>query len=285
MAGSKEVAEKKNTEVGESFDYGEYAHEGFEGTTIADLSIPFIKIMQSNSPEVEDELIEGVKPGDLVNSVSKEILKQPIIIQPVFKEASIVEWIPRNKGGGVADRHDLDSEVFLNAIKKNGGSRIPPKDADGKRIQFKSEAGNDLVETFYMYCLILDETGKEVEGFCVLAFASTNIKVYKNWLTSMYSLKGAPPIYANRCKLSSEKQKNNDGTFYIYSIGSMAANYRESLIHPSKEKELLEEGRNFAKMIDDGLARADHDSMKGDGVSDPQTSGKKSGDDDEEIPF
>lgn len=278
MAGKTDVATAKNTEVGETFDYGEYAHEGFEDTTISDLSIPFIKIMQSNSPEVEDELIEGVKAGDLVNSVSKEIMKQPIVVQPVYKEAAVVEWVPRNKGGGVADRHELDSEIFLDAIKKNNGSRIPPKDADGKRIPFKSPDNNDLVETYYIYCLILDETGQEVEGFCVLAFASTNIKVYKDWLTSMYSLKGAPPMYANRCKVSSAKQKNNDGTFFTFAISPLNENYRTSLIHPTEGKALLEEGREFGKMIDNGLARADYDSMKGDSEAGPAPK-------DEEMPF
>jgi len=244
--------------------------------------------MQSNSPEVEDELVPGIKAGDLVNSVSKEIIKQPVIVQPVFKESAVVEWIPRNKGGGIASRHEIDSEIYLEAIKKNNGSRIPPKDADGKRIPFKSPENNDLVETYYVYCLILDQTGESVEGFCVLSFASTNIKVYKDWLTSMYSIKGAPPIYANRCKVSTAKQKNADGTFFTFAINPLADNYRESLINPGTDegKALLEEGREFGKMIDNGLARADHDSMKGDTVDVNAPSGTKdASSDDEEMPF
>lgn len=284
MAGKTEVTETKKTAVTDapSFDYGADAHAGFEGTTIADLSIPFIKIMQSNSPEVEDELIPGIKSGDLINSVSKEILKQPLVVQPVFKEAAIVEWVPRNKGGGLAGRHEPDSEMFLNAIEKNGGSRIPPKDADGKRIPFKSPDGNDLVETYYIYCLMMDATGEEIEGFCVLSFASTNIKVYKDWLTSMYTLKGAPPIYANRCKVSTAKQKNESGTFYTFSIGPLNETYRTSLINPGtpEGQSLLTEGRDFAKMIDNGLARADFDSIAGDSADAPAQS---SGDD--EMPF
>ena len=147
MAGT-DVAKAKETGVTPSgFDYGEYSHSGFEGTTVNDLSIPFINVLQPLSPEVTDQTIEGAKAGDLLNSVTKEILKQPVVIIPVFKEAAVVEWVPRNKGGGLVDRHELESDVFKKAIAKNGGSRIPPKDAEGKRIPFKSEAGNDLVET------------------------------------------------------------------------------------------------------------------------------------------
>lgn len=258
-----EVTEAKNTQVSTSFDYGEYSHLGFEGTKIEDLSIPFINVLQSNSPEVEDELIEGCKPGDLVNSVTKEILKQPVVVIPVFKEAAVVEWVPRTKGGGLVARHELDSEIFLNAIKENGGSRIPPKDADGKRIPFKSPAGNDLVETYYVYCLTMNDEGTEIEGYCVLSFSSTKIKVYKDWMTALYTQKGRPPIFANRCKISTAKQKNESGTFYNYKIGPFANTWRESLINPSTPDgiALLKEAKEFADMIEQGLARADFDSI------------------------
>lgn len=282
-----EVAKAKETQVAAGgFDYGEYAHAGFEGTTINDLSIPFINVLQSNSPEVEDELIEGCKPGDLVNSVTKEILKQPVVVIPVYKEAAVVEWVPRTKGGGLVDRHELDSEIFLNAIKANGGSRIPPKDADGKRIPFKSPAGNDLVETYYVYCLIMNEEGTETEGYCVLSFSSTKIKVHKDWMTAMYTQKGRPPIFANRCKISTTKQKNESGTFYNYNIGPFGETWRASLINPGTEEgqALLQEAKEFGDMIDQGLARADFDSISSTGGDDAPAP-NKDGDGDDEMPF
>lgn len=293
MAG-KEVATTKGTEVAQSFDYGEYAHAGFEGTKITDLSIPFINVLQSNSPEVEDQLIEGCKAGDLVNSVTKEILKQPVVIIPVYKEAAVVEWVPRTKGGGLVDRHELDSQVYKDAIAKNGGSRIPPKDADGKRIPFKSPGGNDLVETYYVYCLIMNEDGTETEGYCVLSFSSTKIKVHKDWMTAMYTQKGSPPIFANRCKISTSKQKNDSGTFYNYKISPMEETWRLSLINPGSPEgmALLKEAKDFADMIENGLARADFDSIAKTGGDDEgsssgggsQNRGGSSGDG-EDIPF
>jgi len=291
MAG-KEVAETKGTAVASGgYDYGEYSHSGFEGTTINDLSIPFINVLQSNSPEVEDQLIEGCKAGDLINSVTKEILKQPVVVIPVYKEAAVVEWVPRTKGGGLVDRHELDSQVFKDAIAKNGGSRIPPKDADGKRIQFKSPAGNDLVETYYVYCLIMDADGKETEGYCVLSFSSTKIKVHKDWMTAMYTQKGRPPIFANRCKISTTKQKNDSGTYYNYKISPMADTWKESLINPGVDMELLKEAKEFGTMIENGLARADFDSIAHTGGDDESASGKGGGQgkplpsDSDEIPF
>lgn len=284
-----EVDTVKNTAVG-SFDYGDMAHEGFEGTSIKDLSIPFINVLQSLSPEVQDELVPGSKAGDLLNSVTKEIINQPLTVIPIKKEESWVEWVPRNKGGGLVGRHEPNSEIVLNAIKGNGGSRIPPKGADGKRIPFKTPAGNDLIETYYVYCLITDETGTSIESYCVLSFSSAKIKAYKDWMTSLYTLKGAPPIFANRARISTSKEKNEAGTFFIYRVAPLFDTWRESLIRPDEEgMKLLTEARDFAKMIDEGLAKPDFDSVAASGpdteTESPASRVKREKQEEDQIPF
>jgi hypothetical protein len=279
----------KNTAVG-SYDYGDMAHEGFEGTSVKDLSIPFINVLQQLSPEVADQTIPGAKAGDLLNSVTREIINQPLIVIPLEKEESFVEWIPRTRGGGLVGRHLPNSEQVLSVIQKNGGSRIPPKDAEGKRIAFKSIAGNDLIETHYVYCLIMDETGSSIEGYCVLSFSSAKIKAYKDWMTSLYTLKGAPPIYASRAKISTRKEKNDSGTFFIYQIAPLNDTWRESLIPPDEAGlKILTEARDFRKMIAEGLAKPDFDGMAKSG-SDADVSGRSSGGgsssaQDEDLPF
>lgn len=283
MAG-KDVAKAKETSVGAAFDYGEMSHEGFEDTTINDLSIPFINVLQTNSPEVEDQTIEGAKAGDLLNSVTKELLKQPLNVIPVHKEEVWVGWRPRNQGGGVMGRYEPDSPEVKEAIKRNGGSRIPPKDADNKRIPFKGPDGCEMVETHYVYCLILNEDGTAVDSYCVLAFSSTKIKVQKDWMTAMYTQKGRPPIFANRASVSTVKQKNNDGSFFNYNITPFADNWRNSLINPAENMELLKEAKDFRDMILNGLAKPDFNSMSGD--DDGSSGGSQSGgSDDDEMPF
>jgi hypothetical protein len=286
-----EVAKAKSSDVA-AFDYGEMAHEGFEGTSIKDLSIPFINVLQPMSPEVAEETIPGARPGMLLNSVTKEIMKQPLIVIPLEKEESWVEWVPRTKGGGLVDRHEPNSELVLGLIKQNGGSRIPPKDAEGKRISFKSPKGNDVIETHYTYCLILNEEGNSVEGYCVLSFASAKIKAYKDWMTALYTQKGRPPIFANRAKISTSKQTNEQGTFYVYSIAPFAETWRESLIPPNTDEgmSLLTEAKDFRKMIQEGLAKPAYDTAEdvrgGVGVDEESSRrGSKKPVNDDEIPF
>lgn len=279
-----DVATTKATAVGEAYDYGSMAHEGFEDVTVNDLSIPYISLLQTNSPEVEDQLIEGCKPGDLVNSVTKEILKQPIVIQAVMREVSWVLWRPRNQGGGIVGVYAPDSQEVKDVLTANNGSKIPPKGPDGKRIPFKIGT-NELVETYQFYCLVMDDEGTETVGYCVLSFSSTKIKIQKDWMTAMFTQKGAPPMIAFRSLLSTQKQKAEGGSFFNFKIDPFGGSWRSSLIVPDEAgMALLKGAKEFKEMIDSGLAKADTSSVSGEsGASGAGAGGEGTGDG--AIPF
>lgn len=250
MAETKAVAKKEANAVATSgYDYGELAGSGFEGTKSSELSIPFITILQSNSPQVEDQDPEGAKAGMLFNTVTKELtdVDGGINFLPVHKESAYVEWVPRTKGGGFVGMHDPEGEVVAKAIEANGGSRMG-----------KLQVGdNDLVETYYVYGLILNKEGTESEGIAILSFKSTAIKPYRDWITSMRLLKGKPPLFANRATLKTTKQKNEKGTFYNFKISPMRETWLSSLVNPESEGSLIEAALAFVEQIKDGLARAD----------------------------
>lgn len=256
MAG-KSVAKKSGTAVA-THDYGDMGGKGFEDVKGTDLSIPFINVLQSNSPEVEEELIPGAKTGDMLNTVTKELIKPEdgFIFQPVRKTEAWVEWVPRTKGGGFVAAYDPMSEEVKKAIAANNGSRIPPKGEDGKRIPFKIN-GNDLIETYYMYGLLLDSEGSEMQSFAVLSFSSTKIKPYRDWLTSMYLMKERPPLFAHRAHITTVKQKNDSGTFANFNISPFKDTWFDSLIDPKTESTMLEAAIEFEQMLDSGIAKAD----------------------------
>jgi hypothetical protein len=186
-----EVAELKNTAVSDlgDFDYGEDSGAGFETTKGSDLSIPFINVLQSNSPDVQKCQDGTIIIGMMKNSVTGEYTKRTgFNFLPVHKEEAWVEWVPRLKGGGFVKLHSPESREVADCIAANGG-RMPKKGADGKKIPMMI-GQNELVETYYVYGLILDDAGETSNGFAVISFTSTKIKPYRDWLTAMFILKG-----------------------------------------------------------------------------------------------
>lgn len=246
----KEVAKADST--GTAMTYGDHAGKGFEDVKKTDLSIPFLNILQPLSPAIVDNLIEGAKAGHILNTVTGELLYDLVFI-PVHREEAWVEWVPRVRGGGFVDRHEPDSELVKNLIEVNGGNRIPPIGPDGKRIAFRN-GDNEIIETYYMYGLILDTEGKEVNGFGIMSFTSTKIKAYKDWLTSMFMLRGKPPIYANRARIKTSKQKNDAGTYHIFNVSPFESTWSGSLI---QDEVLFKEAVEFRKMVLSGVASAD----------------------------
>jgi len=261
-------AEVKTTAVGMAYDYGSDQGAGFEDTKSSDLSIPFMNLLQSNSPQVEEELIPGAKTGDILNSVTGELIKgdSGFVFLPVHKQEAWVEWVPRVKGGGFVTMHDPAGVLVQDLIKSNGGTRIPPKGNDGKRISFKN-GQNDVIETYYVYGLILNREGSEAEGFSVISFSSTKIKPYRDWLTSMFIIKGKPPMFANRALIKSVKQKNESGTYANFAIGPLHETWVKSLINPTEEMSLLQEACEFREMVLNGVARADFSQQQNAGES------------------
>ncbi len=245
----KEVAKvEKGGAVATVPDYGSDAGAGFEGTTGADLSVPFLSILQSNSPQVEEKEIEGAESGMLFNTVTRELANgnEGLIFLPCHKEMAFVEWVPRDKGGGFVALHDPNGDIVKKAIDDN----------DGNRIGKLKTGDNDLIETHYVYGLILAEGGEESTGFAVISFTSTKIKPFRDWITAMYTMKNKPPMFANRAYIRTIKQKNDFGTYYNFRIDPFGKTWVGGLIDPVTGKELLTEARDFREMVTSGMARA-----------------------------
>lgn len=264
-----------------AYDYGEHAGEGFERTTGSDLTIPFIGILQDMSPEVRKQTIEGVRPGMILNSVTREITpaiaanhEEGIVFLPVVKQNVFVEWVPRTKGGGLVAMHSPTSDLVLENLAKHGGRSMGPMPLG--TVDKEGKGDTELVETVYVYGIRLDADGltpaDDIGG--VISFTSTKMKVWRQWHTAMYSIKALkkPPLYAFRARLTTfldHNKKNQE--FWNFIVAPFGPSWAGALLNPAQQAEgaLMHRARKYAEMINSGAAKADFSSQNAGGDTDP----------------
>lgn len=228
------------------YDYGAQAGAGWEDTDQEDFSIPWIKQLQSLSPEVEeggDAQVEGAKAGLFFNTVSKELMPSFNFIV-VRREHVYVEWVPDN--GGYAGTHQKDSPVVADA-KANA--------VDQNKL--KAENGNDLIDTFQLYLGILNEAGDEVTDFAIMAFTSTKQKPYRDMMTRLRTIKGSKniPLFAHRSTMTAVKAQNKKGERYFnVETSPLLETTAASLLNPADAAHvaILEAAQGFVEGVTSG---------------------------------
>jgi hypothetical protein len=254
-------------------DYGADAGSGVSDIGRDEAGIPFLKILQAQSPEVigPNGKIEGASAGNLLNT-GTEILSDEITIVPACRQHVFVEWRPRKQGGGIVAIHQKNSEIVA--------ASIAASEDFGK---YKTEEGNDLVETFYVYSVVLEDDSPT--GFIVVPFSSTGIKKYKKSFINRVRYcvvdngqggKVTPPMFAHRVTVGTVQESNDDGTWSNYDIKwAVDNNVVQSLMTPDHAG--FAAAKELKAMVESGEAVADT-SKAGD-------SAKDEGDDAEDSAF
>lgn len=271
---------EKKAKPGElgTFEYGTDANAGFENTTTDDYSMPFIAVLQALSPQInkKEERIEGAKVGMLFNTVTEELMDgdKGFEFVPVHREQVFVEWKPRANGGGYIGKHELKSQLVLDAQAAN---RRNDKDT------LLTKDKNELMQTAYIYGLIVHEDGRNPEPV-VLAFTSTKLRVYRHFMTKVNQFqiltskgkKETPPLFGHRLRVTTTEQSNQHGTFYNFVLAPLNGDRENSLLDPRSDLYAL--AKKLAESIRTGVAKVNYDSQDG---GDSSSGGH--GDDD--IPF
>jgi len=252
-----EVARKEKAGLPAQYDYSADVGIGYENQTGEELQIPFLAVLQTGSPQVTGEKgVKDARPGLLYNTVTEEILGQSVLFVPATREHVFVEWTPRTKGGGFKGRYKRDDALVVKAI------------ADAKEFgKYHTPAGNDLVETFYLYGTIVRESG-EIQPV-VIAFSSTKIKVYKQYNTkmNMFTVEGPdgrkqkPPRFAHLMTVGVRPEKNAKGNFFNFTLQPARNNaIKDSLLTPDDPR--YQAARALGEMVSAGKARAAEETQR-----------------------
>ena len=221
MADNKnEIAEAKTTALSTFDDSLLSGGTGLEETTTEDFAIPFIRVLQSMSPQLQKQhgsYVAGASAGDLYNTVTGEAFdgEKGILVVPCAYNKKYIEWIPREKGGGLVNpNHDIS---ILSRCTRDPENR-----------RYYTDTGNEIVETAQFFVLAV---ANGIAQQAVLAFTSSQLGVARKWLTMLrmarvQNSKGVSveaPMFAYTYRLSSTVQSNDKGSWNAYTVNQEGA--------------------------------------------------------------
>ena len=199
-----EVTKKEESAIDVFTEMGASEVTGFEGADFESFATPFLRILQSNNPQVledTDNFIPDSKPGFFFNTVTNALYGRSVEVIPVRFERMFVEWRP-NREGFVA-MHGVEEGLSISDPGKVFGSRI------------HKETENILQDTHTFYLLI---AGRETDGPIIFPLSSTGIRHSRKWMSMAKMLRlpnrKAAPLYSSIYKLTTVINENDSGRWY-----------------------------------------------------------------------
>lgn len=230
------------------------AGEGLEGADSQEcFGIPYVTIVQSNSPELVEGTVEGIRQGQFMNSVTKEVYDEIEFIPCTF-ERRFKLWAPRSTGGGFKGIYN-PADVAL------GTERIPGFVQSGLNFFANVPAGQEAMlfdqkgkpkydelkdsrDHFVLFRGRLN--GEEWSAWfpAVMSMTSTQIKKSKALLTMIRNaqeisqktgLPFTPPSFARIYKATTTGESNADGSWFGWVI-SFARKLDDTLLFTFAKK-------------------------------------------------
>lgn len=207
----KAVAKKTDAGVPAAYDYGADAGAGSEQIDSSVLMIPFVGLIQSNSPQLKkshEKHLEGAQQGMFFNGTTGELY--PTDGSTKFIVAGFnhyyVEFVPRDEGGGFVGQRD-ESDPVVQRLKKAQG-------AFGKLVNEDPEGTTELSETYAVLGVVVPAKGEP--SAVVIPCTSTKITPFKAWMTTLKPKMRAlrAPIFAFVTELHAVESSNKEGDFW-----------------------------------------------------------------------
>lgn len=285
---TKAVAKKEEAGLPAEFmdELAQAGEEHQETLGKDDMSIPFLQILQSLSPQCtkgEPEFIKGAEPSDLFDTVTQRIFKtkddddndvEGIRILPISYKRSFIEWVPRNQGGGIVNEYSV--EEGLSIVTQRNDSNLDIIQANSPL----GTPGNQLNDTHTHFVFVINDDGTWEP--MILTMASTQIKPSKD-LNNMVSKQKLPdgraaPRFFGIYGVTTQRRSNDQGSWYVWKFERVDDVLNAGMM------DMFREAKSFVAGIESGEHKADYSKMEGEAnpTSKSDAGGK---DNDDEVPF
>lgn len=258
------------------------AGAGMQNVRAEDMAVPFLAVIQSNSPQrkkQDGQYINGADEGMVFNTVTQELFdvtpnNQVLeVILCGFKK-KLLHWRDRDQGGGMLGQYEIDDPIQKEGERKGGRIIMPD--------------GTYLVETAEHFCLVRYADGSAKRT--IVAMSSTQLKKSRRWMTMIgekqlkHPTTGrffTPPSFAYTYLLTTQAESNDSGDWHGWRI----AEGRALNLSDPDDRALFQLAQDFAKSIDKGEvktaeARGDDEPAGGN-----RATARRNVELDEEIPF
>jgi hypothetical protein len=243
---AKAVATRKSAEVA-VMDENMFAADagvGVSDLSSEDLAIPFIKVLQKMSDELDE--LDDAKAGDIYNTVTKDVVKGKDGVRVINCAYNLqyIEWEPRGTGTGAP-----------HAIY-GAGDQIPATErGDDNKDYVVGGSGRYLERTAQHYVLVIDGDG--VTQQALLPMKSTQFKKSKQWNSAMRSLKMkdsngnmfVPPRFSHIWKLETVSEENKNGSWHGWQVS------KDSVV---QDPGVYAEAKLFSESIGQGKVSVKH---------------------------
>lgn len=246
------------TMADDSIDFAADAGAGMEGAGAEAFAIPFLKVLQSNSPEVDGtKPIEGAKAGMFLNTVTGELFdgREGVRFVPCVYQRRFLRWAPRGGAGQQGFRGELLPEEVSQL--RNDGKLVEHEN----RLFFPLEDGkvddkrcDRVTDTRSHFGLTLGKDGTPAQ--VLMSLASTQIKKSKllmsllNQQTVVKDGRHVPaPTFANVIRITTVKESNDRGSWYGVHF---------ALDGKVQSKAIYEAARNFHSSINAGQVKVNY---------------------------
>ena len=217
---------------------------GVSDLSSEDLAIPFLKVLQKMSDELDD--LDDAKAGDIYNTVTKNVVKgkDGVTVINCAYSLQYIEWEPRGTGTG-APHHIYSSADDIPQTERG----------DDNKDYVVGGSGRYLERTAQHYVLIIDEDGMTQQA--LLPMKSTQFKKSKQWNSAMRSLKMkdskgglfTPPRFSHIWKLETVPEENKNGSWHGWQIS------KDSVV---SDPSIYAEAKLFAESILAGQVSVKH---------------------------
>lgn len=206
------------------FDFAADAGAGMEGADKDSFAIPFLRVIQKTSPQVDEadaEYMEEAKVGMFINTVTNKLYDGKEVglhFLPCAFQRRFLLWAPRDSDGGFKGEFLPEQVAALRdegkAVELDGSLFLA--DDDGKVSEKKSDKFSDTRSHFG---IAVDAEGNSM--MVLLALTSTQIKKSKQLMSIMQEAKLAtengmvtPPTWMNKIKMTTVLESNDQGSWY-----------------------------------------------------------------------